>query len=404
MIWSSAGFAKRFGSHKFSRSVFELCLLSLAGWTGPSAVASAQFRVDETTIPQVEAAFREGSLTCHQLVEFYLDSIAARDQTSPAVNSFLELNPDALTIADQLDQDLRRNGPVGPLHCVPMVLKDNHDTADQNHTTAGSLTMLGFLAPANSFQAAKLRSAGAVFLGKVNMDEWAVGASGYSSRGGQTRNPYRNNRGPGGSSAGTGVAVSANFALAGVGTDTIGSIQLPAAFNGIVGIRPTLGLTGRTGIIPGALFSDASGPMTRTVTDAAIILGVMAGTDPNNSATEASVGKSFSDYTQFLHRNGLRNARIGVLRNLFGMSLSGDNGGIDATFNHAVAKMRARGARITDPVSINGSEADITTLMTVDFILVKARSQQLLCCVRRQRGGAQPRRHHRGERAARDLG
>ena len=371
MSWGGAGCAKRFGPPERIRFVFALCLLSLAGWGGHSAVASTQLRVDEATIPQVEAAFREGKLTCHQLVESYLDRIAALDQTGPAVNSFLELNPDALTIADQLDLEFRQNGPVGPLHCVPMVLKDNYDTADRNHTTAASLTMLGFLAPSESFQVAKLRAAGAVFLGKVNMDEWAVGTSGYSSRGGQTRNPYRTDRGPGGSSAGTGVAVSANFALAGVGTDTIGSIQLPAAFDGIVGIRPTSGLTGRTGIIPGALFSDASGPMTRTVTDAAIILGVMTGIDPNDPATEASAGKSFTDYTQFLHRDGLRNAHIGVLRNLFGLPLSGDNGEVDAAFNHAVAEMRERGALITDPVSIDGSEADITTFVTVDSYWLK---------------------------------
>jgi amidase len=170
----------------------------------------------------------------------------------------------------------------------------------------------------------------------------------------------------GGSSAGTGVAVSANFALAGVGTDTIGSIQLPAAFDGIVGIRPTSGLTGRTGIIPGSLFTDTSGPMTRTVTDAAIILGVMVGIDPNDPATEASAGKSFTDYTQFLDRDGLRDAHIGVLRNLFGEPLSGDNDEIDATFNQAVAEMQKYGALITDPVSIDGGEADLTTLVTVN--------------------------------------
>lgn len=371
MSWDGAGSAKRLGSPGRIRVVVALCLLSLTGWGGHSAVASAQLRVDEATIPQVEAAFREGTLTCHQLVKSYLDRIAALDQTGPAVNSFLELNPDALTIADQLDRDFRQNGPVGPLHCVPMVLKDNYDTADRNHTTAASLTMLGFVASSDAFQVAKLRAAGAVFLGKVNMDEWAVGVSGYSSRGGQTRNPYRTDHGPGGSSGGTGVAVSANFALAGVGTDTIGSIQLPAAFDGIVGIRPTSGLTGRSGIIPGSLFSDASGPMTRTVTDAAIILGVMTGIDPNDPATEASAGKSFAKYTQFLHRDGLRNAHIGVLRTLFGMPLSGDNGEIDATFNHAVADMRERGALITDPVSIDGSEADITTLMTVNLYWAK---------------------------------
>ena len=366
---TSAG--KRLGSAKLVRSVVKLCVLLLAGWGGHSATALAQFRVDEATIPRVEAAFRAGTLTCHQLVESYLDRIAARDQIGPAVNSFLELNPDALTIADQLDQDFRQNGPVGSLHCVPMVLKDNYDTADQNHTTAGSLTMRGFLAPSDSFQVAKLRAAGAVFLGKVNMDEWAVGVSGYSSRVGQTRNPYRVNRGPGGSSAGTGVAVSANFALAGVGTDTIGSIQLPAAFDGIVGIRPTSGLIGRTGIIPGSLFTDTSGPMTRSVTDAAIILGVMAGIDPDDPATEASAGKSFTDYTQFLNRDGLRNAHIGVLRTLFGAPLSGDNNEVDAAFNQAVAEMQKRGALITDPVSIDGSEADITNLVTVNSCLFK---------------------------------
>jgi amidase len=371
MSRSGAGSTKRFVSPEFIRSAFKLGLLLLAGWGWHSAVASAQFRVDETTIPQVESAFGDGTLTCRQLVEAYLDRIAARDQTGPTVDAFLELNPEALTIADQLDQDFRQHGPVGPLHCVPMVLKDNYGTADLNHTTAGSLTMLGFHAPSDSFQAAKLRAAGAVFLGKVNMDEWAIGTSGYSSRGGQTRNPYRNNRGPGGSSAGTGVAVSANFALAGVGTDTLGSIQLPAAFDGIVGVRPTSGLTGRTGIIPGALFSDASGPMTRTVTDAAILLGVMAGIDPDDPATEASAGKSFTDYTQFLDRDGLRNAHIGVVRSLFGKSLSGDNGEVDATFNHAVAEMRRRGALITDSVSIDGSETIVTTFSNLDGYWLK---------------------------------
>jgi amidase len=340
-----------------------LVLLAGSGYGGSSGSTSATFQVQETTIPQVEAAFRKGKLTCRQLVQSYLARIASHDQIGPAVNSFLELNPDALTIAERLDQAFQTSGPVGPLHCVPMVLKDNYGTADHNHTTAASLTMLGFIAPSDSFQAAKLRAAGAVFLGKVNMDEWATGGSGYSSRGGQTRNPYRTNRGPAGSSGGTGVAVSANFALAGVGTDTTGSIQGPSAFDGIVGIRPTSGLIGRTGIIPLALLTDTAGPMTRTVTDAAIILGVMTGIDPNDPATEASAGKSFNDYTQFLDRHGLHAARIGVLRSLFGTSLSGDNPEVDATFNNAVAEMQRQGAVITDPVSIAGGETELAAVV-----------------------------------------
>ena len=348
-----------------------LVLLAGTGYGRDSGGASASFQVRETTIPQVEAALRAGELTCRQLVRSYLAEIASRDQIGPAVNSFLELNPDALTTAERLDQAFQASGPVGPLHCVPMVLKDNYGTADSDHTTAGSLTMLGFVAPSDSFQAAKLRAAGAVFLGKANMDEWATGVTGYSSRGGQTRNPYRTNRGPGGSSSGTGVAVSANFALAGVGTDTLGSIQIPSAFDGVVGIRPTFGLTGRTGIIPGALLTDTAGPMTRTVTDAAIILGVMAGVDPNDPATEASAGKSFADYTQFLDPNGLHGARVGVVRSVFGTPLSGDNPDVDATFNNAVAEMQRQGAVITDPVSIAGGETEMAAVSTADSYWVK---------------------------------
>lgn len=348
-----------------------VCFVLLAGSGSSSGGTSASFQIRETTIPRVEASLRAGKLTCRQLIRSYLAHIAARDQTGPVVNSFLELNPDAITIAERLDQAFQTSGPVGPLHCVPMVLKDNYGTADSNHTTAASLTMRGFIAPSDSFQAAKLRAAGAVFLGKVNMDEWATGGTGYSSRGGQTRNPYRTDRGPGGSSSGTGVAVSANFALAGLGTDTIGSIQIPSAFNGIVGIRPTSGLTGRTGIIPGALLTDTAGPMARTVTDAAIILGVMTGIDPNDPTTEASAGKSFTDYTQFLDRKRLHGARIGVLRSLFGTSLSGDDRDVDATFNNAVAEMRRQGAVITDPVSIPGGQTELAALPTADSYWIK---------------------------------
>jgi amidase len=279
--------------------------------------------MQEWTIAELQQKMTTGELTSLQLAELYLERIASLDKSGPRLNSIIEMNPEALEIASSLDGERGAGHVRGPLHGVPIVLKDNIDTADKMQTTAGSLALEGHHAAHDSGVAEKLRAAGAVILAKTNLSEWANfrgknSTSGWSSRGGLTRNPYALDRSACGSSSGSGAAVAANLCAAAVGTETDGSIICPAQTNGIVGIKPTLGLVSRAGIIPIAHSQDTAGPMARTVADAAILLGALAGPDQRDPATKSSAKRGAVDYTPFLDANGLKGARIGVARKLFG--------------------------------------------------------------------------------------
>jgi amidase len=293
-----------------------------------------------------------GRLSSAALVDEYLSRIQRLDRDGPRLHSVLEVNPDAREIAADLDQERRKRGPRGPLHGIPILLKDNIDTRDRMMTTAGSLALVGEPALEDATVASRLRRAGAVLLGKTNLSEWANirsshSTSGWSGRGGLTRNPYALDRNPCGSSSGTGAAVSANLCAAGVGTETDGSVVCPSSANGLAGMKPTLGLVSRSGIIPIAHSQDTSGPMARTVRDLAILLGTMAGPDPEDKPTAASAGKIQSDYTKFLDPAGLKGARIGVVRKYFGF-----NDAVDQLMNKLIDEMKHAGADITDPADI----------------------------------------------------
>ncbi len=279
--------------------------------------------MQEWTISELQTKMESGETTSRQIAEMYLDRIAMDDQQDGGTNAVIELNPDAYAIADQLD-DERSSGKVrGPLHGIPVLIKDNIDTNDQMSTTAGSLALEGNFAQRDAFLVERLRANGALILGKTNLSEWANfrgerSTSGWSSRGNLTRNPYALDRTACGSSSGSAVAVAANYCTVAIGTETDGSIICPAQTNGIVGIKPTLGLISRTGIIPIAHSQDTAGPMARTVEDASILLGVLTGSDQADAATDTSEGQALTDYTPFLDLDGLNGARIGVARGLFG--------------------------------------------------------------------------------------
>jgi amidase len=318
----------------------------------PATPEVARFELDELTIADLQAAIASGKFTCHSLTEKYRQRIEEIDRRGPAVNSVIELNPDALAIADGLDKERKAKGPRGPLHGIPMLIKDNIDTADRMQTTAGSLALLGSRPVRDSFVAQRLREAGAVILGKTNLSEWANirsshSVSGWSGRGGLTRNPYALDRNPCGSSSGSGAATAANLCALAVGTETDGSVVCPSNANGLVGIKPTLGLISRSGIIPIAHSQDTAGPMARTVRDAAILLTALAGADPRDSATAASAGKIASDYTRFLDPSGLRGARVGVARKYFGFSDS-----VDRLMDDVMAEMKRQGAALVDPADL----------------------------------------------------
>jgi amidase len=324
----------------------------------PAAQQARTFDLEEATIADLQRRMETGQDTARSLAEKYLTRIDALDRQGPSLHSFIEINPDALTIADGLDAERKARGPRGPLHGIPVVIKDNIATADRMMTTAGSLALVGARPPKDAFVVTRLRSAGVVILGKSNLSEWANfrsshSSSGWSARGGQTRNPYALDRSPSGSSSGSAVAAAANLAAAGVGTETSGSIISPAQASSIVGIKPTVGLLSRTGIVPVAHTQDTPGPMARTVTDAALLLGALAGADPDDEATVP--GKSAGNYTRFLDPDGLRGARIGIVRR----RLFGNNAETDRVAEAAIAVMKARGAVIVDP-------ADIPTLGTFD--------------------------------------
>lgn len=301
----------------------------------------------------MQSMMTAGELTARHLVELYLERIEAVDKNGPKVNSVIETNPDAIAIASSLDQERRIGKTHGPLHGIPILIKDNIDTHDLMQTTSGSLALEGHHAPSNAFIVKKLRSAGAVILGKANLSEWANfrgkhSVSGWSSRGGLTRNPYVLDRSACGSSSGSAVAVAANLCAAAIGTETDGSIICPSQTNGIVGIKPTLGLWSRSGIIPIAHSQDTAGPMARTVADAAILLGALTGIDKQDSATKPSKETAFKDYTQFLDENGLKGARIGVAR-----KMTGTNKRIIKIFESCLDTMKRVGAVIVDPVNVS---------------------------------------------------
>ena len=318
------------------------------------------FEWEEATIAQLQAAMKSGKTTAVSLVNHYRRRIAEVDQSGPAINSILDLNPDALAIARELDKERKVKGPRSSLHGIPVLIKDNLDTHDRMMTTAGSLALLGSIPPRDSFVAAKLREASAIILGKTNLSEWANfrstrSTSGWSGRGGLTKNPYALDRNPSGSSSGTGAAVAANLCAAGLGTETDGSITSPCSCNGLVGMKPTIGLVSRAGIIPIAHSQDTAGPMTRTVADAAMLLGALTGSDPRDLATEESAGKYHSDYTQFLDPNGLRGVRLGVARQFFELQP-----GAKRIAEAALEVLKSCGAILVDPANIptNGKFSD----------------------------------------------
>jgi len=335
---------------------------TLARWAQAVPPAALQRRtggdvdlanLEEVTIAELQAAMEEGEFTAVELVNAYIERIEAIDQDGPRLNSILEINPDALDIAQALDEERRTSGARSPLHGIPILLKDNIDTADRMRTTAGSLALMNSTPARDAFIVQRLRDAGAVILGKTNMSEWANfrstrSSSGWSGRGGQCKNPYILDRNPCGSSSGSGAATAANLTAGSIGTETDGSIVCPATANGVVGIKPTVGLLSRSGIIPISHNQDTPGPHARVVADTAAILGAMVGVDPEDPATAPSEGRAYTDYTQFLDPNGLQGARIGVAR----QGVTGYSEETDRLFEQAIQAMRDAGAIIIDPADI----------------------------------------------------
>lgn len=322
----------------------------------PAASASSSaipsFELDEVSLSDVAAGLEKGKWTSARLVELYLGRIDAIDRNGPALSAVLALNPDAAAAASQLDQE-RKNGHLrGPLHGVPILLKDNIETRDPTATTAGSLALADWHPPQDAFVAARLRAAGAVILGKTNLSEWANyrsthSTSGWSGRGGQTKCPYALDRNPSGSSSGSGAGGASSLCAAALGSETDGSVTAPSSVNGIAGIKPTVGLVSRSGIIPISASQDTAGPMGRRVRDIAILLSVMAGVDPQDPATAASQGKAAPDYTRFLDPNGLRGARLGIARKFFA-----NNAPMDAFLSGCVDALKKAGAEVIDPADL----------------------------------------------------
>jgi amidase len=323
--------------------------------SGDTDVRVPPFELDEVTVTELQASMASGERTARSITEAYLRRIEEIDGSGPELRSIIETNPDALAIADELDAERAAGRVRGPLHGIPVAIKDNIDTRDGMTTTAGSLALEGSIPPRDAFISQRLREAGAVILAKANMSEWAYfrgyrATSGWSARGGQCRNPYALDRNPCGSSSGSGVAASANLAALTIGTETGGSIMCPSSINGVVGIKPTVGLWSRSGIIPISHSQDSAGPMARTVRDAAILLGPLTGVDPRDDATSASAGNSHPDYTRFLDPDGLRGARIGVAR-----SFAFDDPRIYDLFEDALSTMRDAGAILVDPTDLDAS-------------------------------------------------
>jgi amidase len=323
---------------------------TLAGTAPPPE--SSLFELSETTIADLQTAMKSGKLSARRIAELYLRRIEEIDRRGPSLNSVIETNPDAPAIAESLDRERKAGRVRGPLHGIPVLIKDNIDTADRMMTTAGSLALVGAKPRRDASVAERLREAGAVILGKTNLSEWANfrsthSTSGWSGRGGQTKNPYVLDRNPCGSSSGSGAAVSANLCVVAVGTETDGSIVCPSSTCGIVGIKPTLGIVSRAGIIPIAHSQDTAGPMARTVRDAAILLTALAGPDPRDPATRDGGQLARTDFTKFLDADGLRGARIGVARKFFGF-----NDRVDKLMADAIDLMKRAGATLVDPADL----------------------------------------------------
>jgi amidase len=319
---------------------------------GASSMAPREDALFEKGVAELSAMMERGELTSRALVERYLQRIAAVDKRGPAINAVIELNPDAQAIAAAMDAERKAGKVRGPLHGIPVLIKDNIDSADQMRTTAGSLALADSRPLQDAFIVQRLRAAGAVLLGKTNLSEWANyrstrSTSGWTGRGGLTHNPYVLDRNCSGSSSGTGAALASDLATIGIGTETDGSIISPASICGLVGIKPTLGLWSRSGIIPIAASQDTAGPMCRTVADAAALLGALTGVDPRDGATKASAGHARADYRSFLQAGALRGARIGVAR-----AQAGFNPDVDRAFDRAIAAMKDAGAVIVDPASL----------------------------------------------------
>ena len=311
------------------------------------------FELGEKTIADLQRDMVSGRRTAQSITRDYLERIEDMNRNGPELSAVLEINPDAMAIAKSLDEERKSRGTRGAMHGIPVLIKDNIDTHDRMTTTAGSYALEGSIPPLDAHVAKRLRDAGAVILGKTNLSEWANfrsthSSSGWSGRGGQAKNPYVLDRSPCGSSSGSGTAVAANLCAVAIGTETDGSITCPASINGIVGIKPTVGLVSRAGIIPIAHSQDTAGPMTRTVTDAAILLTAIAGVDPRDTATARSRGRSSADYTKFLDANALKGARIGVPRDKF----YGYSDATDRLADQAIALMKSQGAIIIDPANI----------------------------------------------------
>lgn len=306
------------------------------------------FGLQEVTIGMLKTAMENGKITSRIITKMYLKRIEKVDKNGPKLNAVIEVNPDALAIAAQRDKE-RKNGSVrGPLHGIPVLIKDNINTGDKMQTTAGSLALEGNIASADAFIIQKLREAGAVILGKTNLSEWANfrstrSCSGWSSRGGQTKNPYILDRSPSGSSSGSAAAVAANLCAVAIGTETNGSIIAPSSYNGLVGLKPTVGLLSRSGIIPISKTQDTAGPMARTVTDSAILLAALIGTDQQDEATASSKGKGYGDYTRFLREDSLRGKKIGIEKSF----LTGHEG-VVSLYRNAIEKLKALGAQVIE--------------------------------------------------------
>jgi amidase len=337
--------------------------------TGRSrAPAAPPFELEEATIADLQAGMKSGKYTARSLAVAYLQRIDALDQQGPALRAVLEVNPDALATAQALDAERKAKGPRGPLHGIPVLVKDNVATRDRMQTTAGSLALVGVTPPRDAFIVERLRAAGAVLLGKANLSEWANfrsthSSSGWSGRGGQCRNPYALDRTPSGSSSGSAVAVAANLCAVAIGTETDGSIVSPSTCCSIVGIKPTLGLVSRAGIVPIAHSQDTAGPMARTVADAAVLLGALTGVDPRDDATAPSAGQSRGDYTGSLDPAGLKGARLGVCRSHF----MGYSPAVDALMEGGLDTLKRLGAVIVDPADIATAgqfdDAEFTVLL-----------------------------------------
>ncbi|MEM7298930.1 MAG: amidase family protein, partial [Bacteroidota bacterium] len=313
------------------------------------------FELEEWTVEQFQKAMEDGKYSSKEICELYLKRIEQKDQSDGGLNSVIAVNPEALSIADQLDNERAEGKVRGPLHGIPVMIKDNIDTGDKMMTTAGSLALVGSTAPDDAFIVKKLREAGAVLLGKTNLSEWANfrstrSSSGWSGRGRQTRNPFALDRNPCGSSSGSGAAVSGNMCALTIGTETNGSIVCPSSSNGVVGIKPTVGLWSRDGIIPISETQDTAGPMGRTVADAASLLGACVGVDESDPRTSESDGNNYTDYTQFLDANALQGKKIGILDGVFGYHER-----VDEVFEKVVEVLEAQGAEVVKDIKVSES-------------------------------------------------